>query len=186
MEMIKKIRLRKIREEDLEKIMNWRMSPEVTKYMYTDPVLTIDLQRKWLESIESSRDKKYWMIVESEVPIGVVGLTEIDLKNKRCNWNWYIGDVDFRGKGIAQTVQRNICDYVFYKMKLNRLYCEVLAENIRNLKAYEKSGLYVEGILKEHIYKYNRFYDVAVCGITAAKWNEISASFQYEKIEIED
>ncbi len=37
--------LRKISENDLEMIMKWRMMPEVTKYMYTDPQLTIDGQK---------------------------------------------------------------------------------------------------------------------------------------------
>ena len=34
------ITLREIREEDLEMIMNWRMDPEVTRYMNTNPRLT--------------------------------------------------------------------------------------------------------------------------------------------------
>ena len=47
---------RKIKEEDLEMIMNWRMSPEVTKYMTTDPKLTLDGQKKWLRKINENRD----------------------------------------------------------------------------------------------------------------------------------
>ena len=30
-------RLRKIRQDDLENIREWRMLPEITRYMYTDP-----------------------------------------------------------------------------------------------------------------------------------------------------
>lgn len=36
------LELRKIKRDDLEMIMNWRMDPDVTKYMYTDPKLSIE------------------------------------------------------------------------------------------------------------------------------------------------
>ena len=53
---------RKIKEEDLEMIMNWRMSPEVTKYMTTDPKLTLDGQKKWLRKINENRDEFYYIL----------------------------------------------------------------------------------------------------------------------------
>ena len=40
------ITLREIAEEDLELIMKWRMSEDVTKYMNTNPKLTIEDQKK--------------------------------------------------------------------------------------------------------------------------------------------
>ena len=39
------VTLRKIRESDLETIMNWRMDPEITRYMNTDPRLTLEGQK---------------------------------------------------------------------------------------------------------------------------------------------
>ena len=40
---------RKIKEEDLQMIMEWRMRDDITKYMNSDPILTLDDQRKWLK-----------------------------------------------------------------------------------------------------------------------------------------
>jgi UDP-4-amino-4,6-dideoxy-N-acetyl-beta-L-altrosamine N-acetyltransferase len=180
------IRLRTINSDDLKKIMLWRMSPEVTQYMYTDPQLTMEKQKKWYKKINSDATCKYWIITYDNIDIGVVGLTDIDLANRRCNWNWYIGEISYRGSGIAQQVQYNICDYVFEKLQLNRLYSEVLATNLRNIKAYEKCGYMVEGILKEHILKNNVFYDVAICGITNSKWKAIKQDYIYREIQIEE
>ena len=44
------IHLREIREEDLELIMQWRMDPDITRYMNTDPKLTPEGQRKWFRA----------------------------------------------------------------------------------------------------------------------------------------
>lgn len=35
-------RCRLIKPDDLEMIMDWRMRPEITRYMNTDPKLTIE------------------------------------------------------------------------------------------------------------------------------------------------
>ena len=35
------VTLREIREEDLENIMRWRMAPDITRYMNTNPELKI-------------------------------------------------------------------------------------------------------------------------------------------------
>lgn len=178
--------MRKIGISDLKQIMYWRMLPEVTQFMYTEPQLTLDKQRKWFESITENKTCKYWIIRYENQDIGVLGLTDIDLVNRRCNWNWYIGETGYRGKGIAQQVQCNVCDYVFDKLQLNRLYSEVLAFNIRNIKAYEKCGYVVEGILREHVIKNNEFHDVVICGITRSKWEAIKGNYKYDVILFEE
>ena len=40
------VTLRDIRESDLENIMAWRMAPEITRYMNTNPRLTMKKQRE--------------------------------------------------------------------------------------------------------------------------------------------
>lgn len=182
---ISRIVLRKILLEDAEKTMSWRISSDVTKYMYTDPELTLNEQENWIEQINNDSRCRYWIIENGGVDIGVLGLTDIDYKNKRSNWIWYIGEMEYRGTGIAQQIQYNIYDYAFYHLGLNRLYSEVFATNIRNLKAYEKSGYYIEGILKEHVYKNGKFHDVAICGITRGQWEKMKSEVDYNKIYIE-
>ena len=61
------IQLRKIRETDLEKIMKWRMSPEVTKYMFTDPKLTMEKQVIWYNKIQNNEACQYWIILFDEI-----------------------------------------------------------------------------------------------------------------------
>ena len=42
------VTLRAIQESDLENIMRWRMAEDITKYMNTNPKLTLEGQKKWL------------------------------------------------------------------------------------------------------------------------------------------
>ncbi|MFV0440864.1 MAG: hypothetical protein ACK5LV_06175 [Lachnospirales bacterium] len=65
------LELKKIGYEDLENVMTWRMLPEVTKYMFSDPVLTVENQKKWLDNILHRTDVLYWIIYFDNTPIGV-------------------------------------------------------------------------------------------------------------------
>lgn len=179
------LRLRKIQKIDLQKIMEWRMLPEVTRYMYTDPVLDLEKQKKWFDKIQTSLKDLYWIIEIDNIGIGLISINNIDRKNKRCSWGYYIADMSFRGRGIARELECNIYDYVFYTLKLNKLSSEVFEFNDKVIKIHEKFGSEIEGILKNHIYKNNKFYNVVFMGIMKNKWDEIKKKYEYKKIKIE-
>lgn len=181
-----KVRLEKLKEEDLDMVAKWRMLPEVTKYMYTDPIITPESQRKWFDTIKNNNSVKYWTIVLDQTKVGLLCLTNIDFINKRCYWGYYIGDLSARGKGLARILECNIYDYVFYKLGLNKLCADVLAFNEKVILIHKKFGSEVEGILKQHIYKNGKFHDVVCMGITKGKWDSIRKKMEYDKIEIED
>ena len=69
---------RKIKEEDLQMIMEWRMRDDITKYMNSDPILTLDDQRKWLKKINDNQNEWHWLLEVDGVPAGVVSLTGFD------------------------------------------------------------------------------------------------------------
>ena len=91
---------RKIQEKDLEKLMQWRMRPDITKYMNTDPKLTIEGQKKWFErivkdselSVEEGRKGFYWLLEVDGVPTGFVSLVNIDPLNQRTHTGVYIAE----------------------------------------------------------------------------------------------
>ncbi|MDU5079762.1 UDP-4-amino-4,6-dideoxy-N-acetyl-beta-L-altrosamine N-acetyltransferase [uncultured Tissierella sp.] len=180
------LELVKIAKDDLEQIMHWRMKPEVTKYMYTDPVLTLEIQEKWFDSIKNDTSVKYWMIKIDGVKIGVINLRDIDYINRRCTWGYYIGDNSFRGRGIASTLECNIYDYVFNILNLNKFWCEVFSFNEKVISIHERFGSIIEGTLKQHIYKNGEFFDIVMMAITKDRWEEIKDNYSYEKIYIEE
>ncbi|MBP2027141.1 UDP-4-amino-4,6-dideoxy-N-acetyl-beta-L-altrosamine N-acetyltransferase [Acetoanaerobium pronyense] len=180
------LKLRKIKESDLRLIMEWRMKPSITENLYTDPILDIDKQKKWYKKIMNDVSVKYWIIEMESKAIGVIWLYQIDNHNKKCEWGYFIGDDSFRGKGIGRNLECNIYDFVFYKLNMNRLYCEVFNFNDRVIKIHEKFGSEVEGVFKDHIYKKGKFYDVTSMAILKSKWDMTRNDFKYEKIDIEE
>lgn len=179
------IKLRKIREQDLKLIMGWRMRPEVTSYMYTDPQLTMESQKIWYDKIKESKSDLYWVIEFDSTPIGVFYVLNIDQINRRCSWGYYIGDSSFRGKGIASALECNLYDYGFYSLDLNKISCEVLEHNDKVIKIHQRFGAEIEGCFKEHIIKNAEKHTVVYLSILKSKWDLIRGNYIYEKIEIE-
>lgn len=87
------------------------MLPEVTKYMYSDPIITKEQQIKWFD-IKKEKNSRYWIIEYEGVGIGILSVTSIDTKNRRCEVGHYIANEKFRGRGIGSALEFNIYDYV--------------------------------------------------------------------------
>ncbi|PTV93027.1 hypothetical protein C8C76_1568 [Halanaerobium saccharolyticum] len=180
-----KIKLRKIKEDDLEMIMNWRMDPNITKYMYTDPDITLEEQKKWFKKVSNDDTCLYWVINADGEDIGLINLYEIDNKNQRCGWAYYIANLDYRGKGLAKSLELNLYKFVFETLKLNKLWCEVFSFNNKVVRLHKIYGSEVEGVLKEHIYKNGEFHDIVKMSILKEKWPEITKKYNFNDIKID-
>lgn len=178
--------LRRISADDLEMIMKWRTMPEVTKYMYTDPQLTMEEQKRWFRRIISSEEEIYWIIQMDGVDIGLINITDIDPVNRRCDWAYYIADTSFRGRGIATQLECNIYDYAFDKLKLHKVCCEVFCFNEKVISIHQKFGAVIEGTRREHICKNGQYLDIVQMGITKETWHSIRKNFKYDSISFDE
>ena len=128
---------RKIQEKDLEKLMQWRMRPDITKYMNTDPKLTIEGQKKWFErimkdselSVEEGRKGFYWLLEVDGVPTGFVSLVNIDPLNQRTHTGVYIAEKAKRSLRLTLDLQWNLYRYSFDVLQMYKVCEEVFTEN---------------------------------------------------------
>lgn len=174
-----------LREQDLEMVMEWRMRPYVTKYMNTDPVLTIENQRDWFRRIKDSQTQKNWIIRYDDNPIGLINVSDIDAVNSRCIWGWYIAERDYRSLQLAVYLEWNLYDYVFDVLKLHKLCNETFVENAQVVKLHIMCGGKEDGIMRQHICKNGRYYDVSIGSILAEEWFEKRKTASYEKFSFE-
>ena len=174
--------LRPIHENELEMIMNWRMSPEITKYMYTDLVLTLESQQKWFHSLKDKTDTLPFMIEVDKVPSGTLTITDIDPINKRCSWGYYMAVQEKRSLPLALAIEWNLYDYVFDVLDMNKLTGEIFSFNKGVVRIHQMCGSEVEGVLKQHICKNGIFYDVTIMSILKETWLELRKKRSYEKI----
>ena len=116
-----KLVFRRIKDGDLEMILNWRTMPEVSAYMYTDFEPSMPEQKKWYDQINSDSTRMDWIINADDEDVGLVSLTSINRTNRRCDWAYYLGSPNVRGKGIGKSVELNVLAFVFETLALNKL-----------------------------------------------------------------
>ena len=120
----------------LDKSEEWLNDP-YTKKM----TCAIDISHKdrldWFEKIILRKDYRIWGFEYADKPIGVCGLKNItDIDGEYFG---YIGEKEFRGKGLGRTMINQIIDKA-RNMGLSSIYLKVLHENIPALSLYSKLG----------------------------------------------
>lgn len=175
--------VREIEDYDLEKIAKWRMLPEVTKYMPTDPIIDLEKQPEWLKWVRESKDLKKWVIEVNKEPIGVISLSDIDMVEKNCSWGYYIGDKTLSSLKLVLSLEMSLYDYVFDSLGLEELHNEVFSINKGVVQIHLACGSWVEKVIEDEVEKNGQFYSVTHMSITKEKWEELRRTKKYEKID---
>ena len=174
-------------DDDLQMIMTWRSKPEVTRYMYTDIEPNLERQREWFSAIQADPSRRDWVIVADGQDVGLLSIYRIDNRNSRCDWAYYLGAEDVRGRGIGKNVELNVLAYVFEVQGLNKLCCEVFAFNEFVVGIHEKYGSSVEGRRRQHVRKGSEFFDVVEMGILADDWrSQVKGKFEHLEAVFEE
>jgi UDP-4-amino-4,6-dideoxy-N-acetyl-beta-L-altrosamine N-acetyltransferase len=181
------LRLVPLSADHLETVRRWRSSDDVSRYMFTDPVLTPESQRAWFsECVLGDTSSRWWILTADAVPIGLANITAIDPVHRRCEWGYYVGEAARRGQGVGTRLARTIHDYVFDVLGMHRLVTEVLADNEAGLRLPEKMGCVREGILRHHVRKRGESRDVVVFGLLDDEWRKIREGIDVPPIPILD
>lgn len=175
--------LRDIQKDDLELIMKWRMSEDVTKYMNTNPKLSLEDQLKWFESIKSNQDVRYWMILVNGEAAGVINLTGLTRKDGNLGWAYYIGEKRLRGIKTALALEMNLYDFALISLGKKSVYSDVFSLNTGVIQLHKLCGCEILGVRKNAVIKEGIAYDVTDMIMTAEKWKQLRVEKKYEKIE---
>jgi UDP-4-amino-4,6-dideoxy-N-acetyl-beta-L-altrosamine N-acetyltransferase len=168
--MAARVDLRPVEARDRARILAWRNSPDVRAYMYTDHVIAPDEHDRWFDGLTGDAARTYWIIEMDGAPVGLANLYDLDRRNQRCAWAYYLADPTTRGKGVGSYVEYWVLEYVFEGLRLAKLWCEVLASNEAVWKLHETFGFVVEARFRGHVIKGEARVDVLGLGLLAQDW----------------
>lgn len=179
------VTLREIKENDLEQIMHWRMDPDITRYMNTNPKLTLEGQKKWFAGIRENTDVLYRMILVDGEPAGVINLTGLNNPEGNLGWAYYVGEKRLRSIQTALSLEMSMYDFCFDVLKKKAVYGDIFTLNKGVIQLHKLCGCEVVEEKKHHVCKEGVWYDVTFMRMTAERWNEIRGTKRYEKIDFE-
>lgn len=171
-----KIHLRELSVADAENFHNYYKNPEVHKHIPSDiPVNIREAQEELLfwKSLFIRGLGIYWGIVEktSEKLIGMIGLNKMSLENKRAELSYELSQ-DYWGRGIMSSVIKEVANFSFDKMGLNRIEAMTSPKNLASCKVLEKNRFVKEGILREYRCSQGQYYDMAIYSLIKREFRE--------------
>ncbi len=159
------IELRKLSISDTSNIVKWRNSPEVKKNLYSQEDVTeeqhIGYYHKYVETGRVSQ----FIIVADGIDCGTTFLKNIDQEKLEAEFGIFIGELEYRGKGISTIATKKIVDYGFNTLNLKRVYLTVFEDNIPAIRGYLKAGFTKTGLIDKGYCRNNVYYNIVEMSI---------------------
>lgn len=165
-----KVRLRALAPDDAPALERWFADFEITRTMRAWRPLPP--AREYLEQVaESACDLTFGVVRRSDARlIGVAGLQAVDARHRSAVFGIVIGERDAWGQGLGTEATGLVVRAGFERLGLHRIALEVLADNARGLRAYERVGFRREGLLREAEWREGRWVDAVVMGLLEDEW----------------
>lgn len=166
------IRLRKFCKEDIANKVKWINDEDNNQFLHYDIPLEIDKTTQWYEKIKNNESRYDAVIMYNNVPVGVIGLINIDYQKRKAEYYITLGEKEYKRKGISYQATKMLIDYGFNNFPIEKIWLCVDNDNVAAKKLYEKVGFQLEGILKKDIYFKGKMVDRCMYGICKDEWRE--------------
>lgn len=170
----RRVRLVPATEQDAERLFR-AIRPETSGNLsYFSEEQSLERQRAYLASMESSDSSLLYMIEEAETGrvIGTIGLHEYDQMNHNARLGILIFTTEDRGNGYGTEATMLLFRNAFAIRALHKIYVRVFTTNTAMLSHYERLGFRVEGVLREEYLLRGKWIDMFCLSLLAREWNE--------------
>lgn len=118
------------------------------------------------ERYEKGEGVHFMITLRSEQAlIGGISL-RLDQRHRHGELGYWIG-VPFWSRGYCTEAARAMVAYGFNTLRLHRIHAQHFTRNPASGRVMEKIGMQYEGCLRQHIYRWDQFEDLATYGILA-------------------
>lgn len=158
--------VRKFTLQDVEKKVHWINDDRNHKFLHYDLPLNLEKTIAWFERVQSAEDRIDAVIEVDGKPVGLIGLLNVDLKNRKTEYYICIGEPSHQHRGVAAQASRLLLNYAFTTMQMNRIYLYTEPENQDARHLFETLGFQLEGCLREDLICGDRKVDRLIYAIT--------------------
>jgi RimJ/RimL family protein N-acetyltransferase len=161
--------LRPVEERDHPDILRWQNEPEVAWWMDYERTFTLeDIHRS--EAAAQLEGLPFLIEIDGR-GIGRIGLNGFSERDRTCSLYVFIGERDVWSMGYGSQAMRLLLDRGFHAFDLYLVQLWSLATNARAIRAYEKVGFRIDGVLRERSLKSDgKRYDRTYMSITRAEF----------------
>jgi UDP-4-amino-4,6-dideoxy-N-acetyl-beta-L-altrosamine N-acetyltransferase len=158
--------------DELQVVLKWRNFESIRKWMRNGRLITLEEHLEFARKLSSDNKKFYYLCFIKDVPVGVIDITELDIKNKNAYWGIYTRPDKIIPKA-SHLMRDGLLKIIFEYLKLNTLKLEVFEGNETAIRFNRMSGFKEEGRLRKFIIRGNKVLDVIVMGMLKEEFCEL-------------
>lgn len=165
------VALNRIKIEDLETIRNWRNDFNIWKWCRQCDLIDETQQAQWYE--KQSKDPSismYRIEIGQNRFVGVCGLTDIDLVNRRAEFSLYIAK-EFQGQGMGKAALITLFAHGFRNLNLHIIWGESFEGN-QAIPMFELLGMKKEGTRKDFYFKNGEYVDAHLYAVNRKSFEQ--------------
>lgn len=164
------MRLGPLSELDLDEIRHWRNDKAIYQWCRQHTPLEEWEHKGWLESLPKRSDVKMFGIFTDDGPVGVCGLTSIDMVNRHAEFSIYVAS-QFHGAGYGLKALQLLLNWGFNVIGLNHIFGETFEGNPAR-KTFEKVGFKHEGVRRAFYFREGKFIDAHLYSMLRSEWKK--------------
>jgi len=147
------MRLRQLGKKDAPLILEWMKDPNINCFFRFDPeTITIESIINFIDkAMNSQTDRHYALVDDADTYLGTISLKNINMVRKNAEYSISIRK-NIIGTGAALFGTTEVLKIAFSKLKLHKVYLNVLSDNFRAIRFYEKIGFVFEGEFVDHLF----------------------------------
>lgn len=153
------ISIRKFKEKDIPYKVKWVNDKANNQFLHYDLPLEVDRTFLWFEKIKNKNDRADYTIIVNEKPVGLIGLLNVDQKNRKAEYYIILGETEYKGKGVAKKASQLLINESCNVYNLNKIYLYTEVKNFPAQHLFESIGFIKEGLLKEDLIQKNKKID---------------------------
>jgi ribosomal-protein-alanine N-acetyltransferase len=159
-------------EKDAPAVFAYASLPEVTKYMIFDTHASVNDAHEYLERCKTSAEHSYGVTIKgNDTPIGGCGIAPVPQHSK--GELGYVLHPNYWGNGYATEIVRRLIQYGFENLSLNKVFARADARNPASTRVMLKSGMSIEGTLRQDIIVRGVPISLVQCSILKDDWELI-------------
>ena len=141
-----RLELRPVREEDVDRILEFRNLPEVTRWLLRTRVDPTSFREAWRRAAEDPDDHSVVVVLDG-VLIGTVSLDLVDgmgqpgMPTRTEAQLGYVFDPAYAGHGYATEAVTALVAHAFDQLGVRRITAGCFADNLASVRILEKVGM---------------------------------------------
>lgn len=137
-----KVYIRPITYDDTSMIVKWRNADNVRQYFIYRADFTKESHEKWMkEQVETGKVAQFIVCdVKDDKPIGCTYLRDISKEDKSAEYGVFIGEEEYRGKGIGKEALKLTLKVAFEELELEKVISRAISSNKPSVYSFLNSG----------------------------------------------